>query len=159
MNAQTGQIAMKVLALMGLVTVALLMHVNSARAEKEPIVTARILADQGGEVEVHLGPKIGIGVSFVPGFHTVDVTANGSTVCSAKFDRTFFFGRYAFQGPKDGWYVGGAAYQEKLASASDCGDSAMSGVLPMVGYQWNWDSGVNVDLGIRPGLLAIGFGF
>jgi hypothetical protein len=148
------------LASVCLLGISLLVCGTVARAEeRDPILSARVLANGGGEVEVHVGPKFGIGVSYVPGFHTVDVTSNGSTVCKAKFDRTFFFGRYSFKGPKDSWYVGGAAYQEKLASSSDCGESAMSGAIPMVGYQWVWDSGFNLDLGLRPGILAAGFTF
>lgn len=122
------------------------------------MLSLRATLNGGAEAEINIS-HVGLGATVMPGFHTTQGTSGGVVVCSAKFDRTFLFGRYFFRGPQDSWYLGGYSYEENLTSASNCGDSALSGASLMLGYQWMWESGFNIDLGLRPGLLALGISF
>ena len=52
------------------------------------------------------------------------------------------------------------AYQVNITLSSNCSLTIpKEGTMIMAGYHWLWDSGFNVDLGLRPGLLAVGFSF
>jgi hypothetical protein len=82
------------------------------------------------------------------------------TTCKDEINRTFFGGRCCFHGPQDSWYVRGLAFTESQASSNPCNiDTPRNGAVPIVGDYWLWDSGFNLDLGLRPGLLALGFSF
>lgn len=144
-------------ALLAVLALALL-WASPARAEKQPVVSLRYAG--GPEVEVHID-KVGIMATFIPKRVTEQVSVGSVVVCEATYDTTYYALRYFIKGPQDSWYLGAAAYKNKLASGTPCGvtDLPESGALPMVGYQWLWDSGFNIDLGLRPGILALGFSF
>jgi len=137
---------------MTLLLVALSAMISSAAlAAKEPILSLRFNS-MGPEAEIHIS-NVGIGVSYMP----INQTEGA---CTATGSKVFEFARYFIKGAQDSWYLGVAAYQVKVTISANCTvTTATDGGLPMIGYHWLWDSGFNVDLGLRPGFLALGFSF
>ena len=129
---------------------------------REAVFSARVLANAGVEVEGHFGP-VGVLVSFVPEFHIDSLRTFGGKTCEEKYDRTFYGGRFFIDGVQDSWYFGAALYTEERTTDGSCLSKALSdaesGAFPLVGFHWLWESGFNLDLGLRPGILALGFSF
>jgi len=65
--------------------------------------------------------------------------------------------RYSPTWPEDSWYFGFATTSTSGAPAG-C-NTAIDGTTPMVGRQWIWKDGLSLDIGLRPALVTIGFGW
>jgi hypothetical protein len=129
------------------------MGAGAALGAGDPTVSVRANLGPGVDAELHLD-KLGLGVAYFPVGAIYDYG-----FCTDEFSRTFLTGRYFMDWPQNSLYFGVAFYSESAASLG-CGvEEANSGILPLIGYHWLLDSGVNLDLGLRPGIFAIGFSF
>ena len=66
-------------ALSAAFVLALALCAASPAEAREPILSVRVLANVGAEVEAHLG-ALGVMYSLVPDFHTAELNAGGTTV-------------------------------------------------------------------------------
>jgi len=142
----------------------------SSPAKAEPIAAVRMNLS-GYEAEFFLS-SIGLMYTYFPIAYSEEIgTPSGSTWKKCTWDRTFLTARHFFEGPgSDGWYLGGGIYTGKLVEeVGDCTTLSSfsftevsqleSGNVLMAGYMWNWDSGIQLDLGFRPGIVSVGFAF
>ncbi|MDH5751260.1 MAG: hypothetical protein OEZ59_02425 [Deltaproteobacteria bacterium] len=129
----------------------------SATPAEAPRLSARVFPT-GGEIEAQIG-AVGLMYSLFPKRIRMEDPIYG--VCDAEWDTHYISGRYFFEPASDGWYLGLASVQNKMVSGNDACiyDVQESQGTFLAGYRWLWDSGFNVDIGIRPGFLAIGFSF
>lgn len=88
-----------------------------------------------------------------------------SATCQPVQQEKYYGARHFFNKGGDGWYAG-AAYsvinylnKEGCTKEEQQKDMYESGGMPVFGYYWQWDSGFNIDLGLRPGVLALGMAF
>lgn len=126
-------------------------------------------AAQGATFNVGLsffGPEIELYVSDI-GLLAAFSSANkvgGKGGCELMVNRTIMGARYFFQGVGDSWYLGAARSQSTVVDSTNCTATEVqkedkAGFDLLGGYHWAWGNGFNVDLGFRPGTLAIGFAF
>ena len=112
----------------------------------------------GYEAEVFLG-SIGILYVYYP-----EYDAALSLYCQYTVKRQDAAVRKFFTPGGDGWYFGiSYAMVEntgtEFCSVTEKEEIYEGGAIPTFGYYWKWESGMNVDLGLRSGLLAVGFHF
>lgn len=127
-----------------------------AHAEDPPKFAVRV--NLGGyEAEWYVG-TFGFMYGLTPDFYASSVTA-----CKPVADRSYFTARRFFMKKKDydnGWYLGLTSYKDNLIKAGSCTPSQdTKGVVPTFGYRWVWKSGLEMELGLRQNIIAIGFAF
>jgi len=135
-----------------------------AGAASGPILSIRYFG--GVEGELHLS-KVGLMYGQYP---DTDINENGKS-CGGLYQHGFLGARFFFKGPRDSWYLGLLQHTRTLLNNGTCSSQALadhegSGLGLTAGYHWLWGSGLNLDLGIRPGFigasiigLAIGISF
>ena len=118
---------------------------------KEPWVSLRVI-ENGGEVEAHWG-QVGVGAARIK----VEVQ---DLFCGFKGDQTFGFVRYFFKPLQSTWYLGLLYFKHNYQFTAPCEHPPPDrGVIAIVGYHWLLQPGVSIDLGLRPGILALGLSF
>ena len=140
-----------------MVTVGIAVTAPGLGWAKEPILSLRYTG--GPEVELHMG-SVGVLGGIIPGAFKAHDSFGGVTICEASYDQTYIGGRFFFKGVQDSWYLGAFHAVNELTSPQHCTLKPPETMTwPMIGYHWMWDAGFNIDLGIRPGFLGLGWSF
>lgn len=119
----------------------------------------RYAFNNGIDFEIHFGDN-GLLFTYVPDQSTQKGTAGGAS-CTASYDRTYVGFRHFFGGLQDNFYLGASYFSNNLSTDASCTtkNDPANGFSLLLGYHWLWGSGFNIDLGFRPGTLALGFSF
>ena len=116
----------------------------------DPVFSLRVLPTASAvEGELHLG-SVGVSVALVQASFSGCSNLDRQIVVPAA--------RYFFGGPQNNFYAG--VWVTKQYTTLGCTIiEELTVPLPMVGYHWLFSNGINVDLGLRPGILGIGYSF
>ncbi len=126
---------------------------------QEANYSVRYAVDNSFDFEMFLG-NLGVLINYNPDHSNASGTDGAGAKCTASFSRTTAGLRYFFGGPQDNFYLGAGFHTDAVDTATNCTpNNDTSGLGLLLGYHWMWGNGFNIDLGFRPGTLALGFSF
>ena len=137
-----------------------LLPLPQAFAAESPTLSLRAISPGAYEVEFYAGQW---GLMYTHGV-AQSVEGKDTPACQGVLRTHLVTARRFFTAGASGAFLGITGWRNRVWDRGGCAleeyrDSLTAGVFPALGYQWRWASGLEFEVGVRPGMFALGWSF